>query len=75
MKEEVKIQIHSEYITLQQFLKFTGIISNGGEVKFFLQENEVAVNGEIEKRRGKKLRLNDLVLVNGATYKITNENS
>ena len=50
-----KVFISTEFITLAQFLKFVGIISNGGEAKVFLAENEVIVNHELENRRGRKL--------------------
>lgn len=50
-----KIKIVSESINLGQFLKFSGTISNGGEAKFFLEDNDVIVNGVVEKRRGKKV--------------------
>lgn len=49
------IKINTEYITLQQFLKMTNIISSGGEAKYYLAENEVYVNNELENRRGRKL--------------------
>ena len=58
MKE---VFINSEYITLAQFLKVEGFIGSGGEAKYFLQEVEVELNGELENRRGKKLRIGDVV--------------
>ncbi len=57
------IKIKGEYITLQQLLKVLNIISSGGEVKFFLEENVVLVNGERETRRGRKLYPSDKVNV------------
>lgn len=48
-----------ELITLGKFLKHEGIIGTGGEAKWFLQENEVLLNGEPENRRGKKLHDGD----------------
>ena len=54
-------KLFDDYITLQALLKETGIIQSGGAVKGFLAENTVLVNGEDEKRRGKKLRINDRV--------------
>lgn len=56
-----EITLETEYVTLGQFLKFTDIISSGGHAKWFLQENEVLVNGELEDRRGRKLRNGDVV--------------
>lgn len=62
MKE---IEISTEYIQLQQLLKLGDCIGSGGEVKHFLQENEVIVNGEKENRRGRKLRPGDVIEVAG----------
>jgi ribosome-associated protein YbcJ (S4-like RNA binding protein) len=48
----VKLKPDQEYIKLQSLLQIADIISNGGEAKIFLVENEVMVNGEPENRRG-----------------------
>ena len=64
----VEIVIHSEPITLGQFLKFSGLIYSGGEVKIYLEENTVFVNEIEEKRRGKKLFSGDLVEINGQKF-------
>lgn len=50
-----KIKIHTDYITLGQFLKLANIITNGGEAKIYLQDHEVLVDGVIDNRRGRKL--------------------
>ena len=39
----------------------TDAISSGGMSKWFLSEHEVYVNGEVDQRRGRKLRHNDVV--------------
>ncbi|SDN62377.1 S4 domain protein YaaA [Fictibacillus solisalsi] len=57
------VQITTEYITLQQLLKHVDAISSGGMVKWYLEENEVLVNGERENRRGRKLYEGDKVSV------------
>lgn len=66
----MKITIHTDYIKLDQFLKLTRIISTGGEAKSFIAENDVYVNGELEKRRGRKLRHNDEVKIGDEVYVI-----
>lgn len=63
--EKKQVPIFSEYITLGQLLKQTGIIQTGGMAKHFLIENEVSVNGESESRRGRKLYVGDRVLIDG----------
>jgi ribosome-associated protein len=57
------IGISTEYITLGQFLKLAECIGTGGEVKHFLQEKKVLVNGEPDNRRGRKLRVEDVIEV------------
>jgi ribosome-associated protein len=59
MMESIRIQ--TEYITLGQFLKLASIIDSGGNAKWFLSEYEVYVNGELDVRRGKKLRVGDRI--------------
>jgi ribosome-associated protein len=55
-------------ITLGQFLKYRNIVSSGGEAKMLLQVADVKVNGEPERRRGKKLKQGDMVEVDGKTF-------
>lgn len=66
----IEINIDSEYIKLDQFLKLADLVSTGGHAKYLIQEGLVKVNGEIETRRGKKLRSNDIVEVEGNTIKV-----
>lgn len=58
-----KVKINTEYITLQQLLKMENIISSGGEAKYYLAENEVLVNNELENRRGRKLYPADIIII------------
>ncbi|WP_396128941.1 S4 domain-containing protein YaaA [Exiguobacterium mexicanum] len=59
------MSITTEYVTLGQFLKLADIISSGGQAKFFLEDIQVKVNGEIDQRRGRKLRDGDTIEVEG----------
>ena len=58
------------YIKLDQFLKLQGVVQTGGEAKITIKAKEVAVNGDIETRRGRKLRTGDRVTISGTTYKV-----
>lgn len=64
------VKIMTQYITLCQFLKFTGIINNGAEAKWFLKTKDVYVNGKLETRRGRKLYMDDLVKIEDQMFKI-----
>ncbi|HVW02369.1 MAG TPA: RNA-binding S4 domain-containing protein [Planctomycetaceae bacterium] len=50
-------------IQLDQFLKLQGIVGTGGQAKMLIQGGEVRVNGEMETRRRRKLKLGDVVEV------------
>jgi len=60
-----EIRFDTEYITLGQFLKMTDAIDSGGMAKWFLSEHTVYVNGEVDQRRGRKLRNKDVVNIPG----------
>jgi ribosome-associated protein len=60
-----QLKIDTEFITLGQLLKMTNAISSGGMAKWFLEDHIVHVNGEVEQRRGKKLRDGDTVTIPG----------
>ena len=55
------VRITTEYIKLQDLLKFANLVGSGGEAKERVQDGEVRVNGEICLMRGKKLRPGDQV--------------
>ena len=59
------VTIKTEYIALGQFLKLADCIDSGGQAKFFLQENQILINGEADNRRGRKLYNGDTVDVEG----------
>ncbi|MDP3385865.1 MAG: RNA-binding S4 domain-containing protein [Eubacteriales bacterium] len=66
-----KITIKSEYIKLDQFLKYVGIASTGGEAKVIIFEGLVKVNGEVTGQRGKKLRKDDVIEIENTKYVIS----
>lgn len=68
------ISIDKDFITMTQFLKIIGLISSGGEAKYYLSNNEVFLNNELELRRGKKLYNNDVLKINKEEYLIIHEN-
>ena len=65
------IKIETEYITLQQLMKITDVISSGGQAKFMVKELDITVNGESENRRGRKLYPGDKIIIEGTEYTIS----
>ena len=60
-KEIVEVEITTEFIKLDQLLKFSGIAESGGFAKDIILNEEVSVNNEICTARGKKIRKGDKV--------------
>ena len=65
--ESHDIKIHTEFIKLQDLLKFAGAVETGGDAKLIIQEGRVAVNGEVCTMRGKKMRPGDAACIDGET--------
>lgn len=57
-------------ITLGQFLKVASLASSGGEAKALIGHGSVWVNGETERRRGRKLVPGDVVQVDTAAAQV-----
>ena len=68
MKE---VKIYTEFIKLDDFLKFAGVLGTGGMAKAVIQDGLVTVDGEVCTMRGKKLRGGEVVAFNGETVKVT----
>ena len=64
------IVIHTEFIKLQDLLKFANLVGSGGEAKERIQAGEVSVGGEVFLMRGKKIRPGDDVLFQGKHYTV-----
>lgn len=65
-----KIEIKTEFIKLDSFLKFSGAVSMGSEAKMLILDELVKVNNEICIQRGKKLYKGDIVEFNGESYEV-----
>ena len=64
------IKLREDYIKLGQALKAAGLVENGVDAKYVIQDGLVKVNGSIETQRGKKLIAGDLVEFDGEEIKI-----
>jgi ribosome-associated protein len=65
-----EVLIRGEMIRLGQLLKVAGVIDSGAEVKTFLADQPVLVNGEPEDRRGRQLHPGDVVTVSDSELRV-----
>ncbi|MCQ2355116.1 MAG: S4 domain-containing protein YaaA [Clostridia bacterium] len=69
-KNIVPVEITTEFIKLESFLKLCDAVPSGGMAKNFIQNEEVLVNGECCTMRGKKLYDGDKVTFDGVVYQV-----
>ena len=66
------IEIHTETIQLDQFLKLAGAVSSGGVVKELIAEGAILRNGAVETARRRKLNVGDVITIEGeGIYRVT----
>jgi len=65
-----KISINTEYIKLDQLLKFANAVEGGGMAKNVILDGSVKVNGDVVMQRGKKLKEGDVIEFNNKKYLI-----
>lgn len=68
--EKQVIFIDTEFIKLQDLLKFAGLVETGGQAKILIQDGYVTANGEICTMRGKKIRNGDIVTLDDDTLEV-----
>ena len=67
----IPVAITTEFIKLQDAMKFANVVYSGGEAKQLILDEQVTVNGEICTMRGRKIRPGDVVGFNGGEYTVS----
>jgi len=65
---DIIVEINRYPIRLGQFLKLANIVQDGLEAKVLILEGDIAVNGEIELRRGRQLNRGDIIIFENSRY-------
>ncbi|MGL4607629.1 MAG: RNA-binding S4 domain-containing protein [Eubacteriaceae bacterium] len=55
------IEIKTEFIKIDQLLKFAGVVGTGSDAKMMIADEMVHVNGELCTQRNKKIRKGDII--------------
>lgn len=66
----MEVKIRDEFIKLGQLLKLAGVVEDGVEAKYAIQDGLVTVNGEVDERRGRKVYDGDVVSFQGEEIKV-----
>ena len=68
------IEIKDDFIKLGQAMKLAGLVDEGADAKFAIQDGEVTVNVETETRRGRKLYPGDVFAWKGSSVEVLARN-
>ena len=66
-----QVEIHTEFIKLDSFLKFAGIAETGGHAKLMVEEGDILVDGQVCLQRGRKLYPGMIVEFDGYQFQVT----
>ncbi|HEY4458851.1 MAG TPA: RNA-binding S4 domain-containing protein [Pseudonocardiaceae bacterium] len=67
------VSIVDEMIRLGQFLKLAGLAEDGVDAKEMIEAGEVTVNGRPESRRGRQLKIGDVVTSPAGRARLTQD--
>lgn len=73
VNEPDDIGISDEVIRLGQLLKLASLVEVGSDARIVLDEERVTVNGETETRRGRQVRVGDVVTLDGQAVRVVQE--
>ena len=71
MSSPLEVPIRDPSIRLGQLLKLAGLVDDGGAAREVIERGLVAVNGEVETRRGRQVRPGDVVTLGADTIKVS----
>ena len=66
----MEIKIRDEFIKLGQALKLAGVVEDGVEAKYAIQDGLVQVNGEVDQRSGRKVYEGDVITFEDQEIKV-----
>lgn len=68
-----EFKMHGDYIQIDQLFKKYDLIQSGGQIRGFLDEHEVLLNGQRVTEKRKKIHEGDELSIDGTVYKVTGE--
>ncbi|WP_205859491.1 RNA-binding S4 domain-containing protein [Phycicoccus flavus] len=64
--DALDVPIRDDAIRLGQLLKLAGLVDDGAMARSVIEEGLVSVDGEVDTRRGRQVRVGEVVTVEGA---------
>jgi ribosome-associated protein len=71
MSESIEVPITGEMIRLGQLLKLAGVVDDGARARTLIEDGEVSVDGEVDRRRGRQVQPGSLVDIGQTRIRVT----
>jgi ribosome-associated protein len=69
--DAIEVPITGEMIRLGQLLKLAGVVDDGAHARTLIEDGEVSVDGDVDRRRGRQVRPGSSVDVGGTRIRVT----
>jgi ribosome-associated protein len=69
--DTIEVPIRDEMIRLGQLLKLAGVVDDGARARSLIEDGEVSVDGEVERRRGRQVHAGSRVELDGTRIRVT----
>ena len=70
-RNTIEVPIRDETIRLGQLLKLAGVVDDGAHARSLIEDGEVSVDGEVERRRGRQVHPGSAVDLGGTLIRVT----
>ena len=71
MSDTIEVPIPDETIRLGQLLKLAGVVDDGAQARTLIEDGEVSVDDEVERRRGRQVRTGSTVKLGDTRIRVT----
>jgi ribosome-associated protein len=71
LRSTIEVPIRDETIRLGQLLKLAGVVDDGAQARRLIEDGEVSVDGEVERRRGRQVRPGSMVQLGDTRIRVT----
>jgi ribosome-associated protein len=71
VSKTIEVPITDEMIRLGQLLKLAGVVDDGAQARAMIEDGEVSVDGEVDRRRGRQVRPGSSVNLGQTQIRVT----
>ena len=71
MSDTFEVPVKGDMIRLGQLLKLAGVVDDGAQARSLIEDGEVSVNGEVERRRGRQVLPGSTVALGETRIRVT----